>query len=78
VCEPTRGVDVGSKAQIHGFLRNVAAEGGSIMMFSSELPEIIVLCTRVLIMRAGGVVGQLVGNDITEENVMARAAGASD
>ena len=78
VCEPTRGVDVGSKAQIHGFLRNVAAEGGSIMMFSSELPEIIALCTRVLIMRAGGVVGQLVGNDITEENVMARAAGASD
>jgi ribose transport system ATP-binding protein len=48
------------------------------MMFSSELPEIIALCTRVLIMRAGGVVGQLVGNDITDENVMARAAGASD
>ena len=78
VSEPTRGVDVGAKAEIHNILRNIAASGGSILLFSSELPELLALATTILIMRDGRIARQVTGKEISEESVMAFAAGTVD
>lgn len=68
--EPTRGVDVGAKAEIHRILRNLARDGVGILMISSELPELIGVCDRVLVVREGEIAGEVKGNDMTEENIM--------
>jgi ABC-type sugar transport system ATPase subunit len=57
--EPTRGVDVGAKAEIHALVRQLAAEGTGILLVSSELPELIALSTRTLVLREGRMVGEL-------------------
>jgi ABC-type sugar transport system ATPase subunit len=75
VNEPTRGVDVGSKAEIHRLLRSLASNGGSILLFSSELPELISLAGAILVMRDGKLLRRLEGEEISEERVMAYAAG---
>ena len=75
VNEPTRGVDVGSKAEIHRLLRGLAADGGSVLLFSSELPEMISLASTIFVMRDGKLLSRLEGEEITEERVMAYAAG---
>jgi ABC-type sugar transport system ATPase subunit len=75
VNEPTRGVDVGSKAEIHRLLRSLASNGGSILLFSSELPELISLAGAILVMRDGKLLSRLEGEEISEERVMAYAAG---
>ena len=72
--EPTRGVDVGAKAEIHAILRGIASEGVGVLLISSELPELVAHASRVLVMRGGVLGGELVGPEITEEAVMARAA----
>jgi ABC-type sugar transport system ATPase subunit len=73
--EPTRGVDVGAKAEIHRLIRELAARGKAIVMISSELPEILALSDRVLVMRAGRVAGELAaGAGLGQEAVMALAA----
>jgi ABC-type sugar transport system ATPase subunit len=68
--EPTRGVDVGAKAEIHRLIDALAAAGNAILMISSELPEILNLSTRVMVMRAGRVTGLLNRAEATEERVM--------
>ena len=68
--EPTRGVDVGAKSEIHRILRDLAREGVGIVMISSELPELIGVCDRVLVVREGRISGELSGKDMTEENIM--------
>jgi ribose transport system ATP-binding protein len=68
--EPTRGVDVGAKAEIHHILRNLAREGVGIVVISSELPELIGVCDRVLVVREGQISGEVSGDDMTEENIM--------
>ena len=68
--EPTRGVDVGAKAEIHTILRNLAREGVGIVVISSELPELIGVCDRVLVIREGVVNGEVTGGEMTEENIM--------
>jgi len=73
--EPTRGIDVGAKAEIHALLRRLCAEGIGLIVISSELPEILGLCDRVLVLHDGGVAGELSGTDATEESVMALATG---
>ena len=73
--EPTRGVDVGAKAEIHRILRNLARGGVGIVMISSELPELIGVCDRVLVVREGRISGQVTGDDMTEENIMRLASG---
>ena len=73
--EPTRGVDVGAKAEIHALLRRFAQDGVGIIVVSSELPEVIGLCDRVLVMAEGRISGELVGESMTEENIMALASG---
>ncbi len=75
VNEPTRGIDVGAKAEIHRFLLNIAQEGIGLIVFSSELPELMALCDRVLVMKNNSIVGELRGDEITEEAVVALAAG---
>ncbi|KAJ54737.1 D-ribose transporter ATP-binding protein [Actibacterium mucosum KCTC 23349] len=73
--EPTRGVDVGAKAEIHALLRDFAEQGVGIIVVSSELPEVIGLCDRVLVMAEGRISGELSGDQMTEENIMALASG---
>ena len=68
--EPTRGVDVGAKAEIHRILRELARDGVGIVVISSELPELIGVCDRVLVVSEGQISGQVTGTDMTEENIM--------
>jgi ABC-type sugar transport system ATPase subunit len=68
--EPTRGVDVGAKTEIYRLVAALAAEGMAVVMVSSDLPEVLGLSHRVLVCRGGGVVAELAGDEINEENVM--------
>ncbi|MCT7374631.1 sugar ABC transporter ATP-binding protein [Chelativorans salis] len=68
--EPTRGVDVGAKAEIHRILRDLARSGVGIIVISSELPELIGVCDRVLVVREGRISGEVAGEDMTEEKIM--------
>nr|WP_279388742.1 ATP-binding cassette domain-containing protein [Hydrogenispora ethanolica] len=72
--EPTRGIDVGAKAELHSLLRDLSKQGIGVVLISSELPEIIGMCDRVLVMREGRINGELTGDSITEENIMRYAA----
>ena len=72
--EPTRGVDVGAKAQVHDLLRAAAVQGVGVLIVSSDLPELIALSHRILVMRDGRISGELVGDDVSEEAVMRLAA----
>ena len=71
--EPTRGVDVGAKAEIYDVINELAAEGIAIVVISSELPEILTLADRVLVMQAGRISGELSRDDATEESILALA-----
>lgn len=73
--EPTRGVDVGAKHEIYTLIHQLAREGMACIVISSELPEIIGVCQRVVVMRQGRTVGELTGKEITEEAMMVLAAG---
>jgi ribose transport system ATP-binding protein len=76
--EPTRGVDVGAKAEIHRILRELARSGVGVVMISSELPELIGVCDRVLVVREGRIAGEFAGGDMTEENIMFLASIAGE
>ena len=73
--EPTRGVDVGAKAEIHQVLRQLCNAGVGVAVISSELPEIIGLCDRTIVIRNGGVVGELSAEATTEESILRLASG---
>ncbi|QPC87876.1 ATP-binding cassette domain-containing protein [Mesorhizobium sp. NBSH29] len=73
--EPTRGIDVGTKQQIYHIIAALAAEGQSIILISSELQEVIGLSHRVMVMRDGRIVGELVGDAITEEQIVRHQMG---
>nr|MEC9418532.1 sugar ABC transporter ATP-binding protein [Pseudomonadota bacterium] len=73
--EPTRGIDVGTKQQIYHFIAALAAEGVSVVVISSEMPEIIGICHRVVVMREGHITGVLTGDHINENEIMRYAAG---
>ena len=73
--EPTRGIDVGAKSEIHRLLRDLAASGIGIVVISSELPELLGLCDRVLVVREGRVAGELNAGEMSEEAVMRLASG---
>lgn len=68
--EPTRGVDVGTKSEIHQMIRRLAAEGRAVMVISSELPELLTVSDRILAMRNGEIVGEVRAEDATEEALM--------
>ncbi|GIV83169.1 MAG: ribose import ATP-binding protein RbsA [Candidatus Roseilinea sp.] len=76
--EPTRGIDVGAKAEIHRLMSMLAQQGLAILMISSELPEILGMSDRVLVMRRGEIVAELDRAHATQEAVIAAAMGADD
>lgn len=75
--EPTRGVDVGAKSEIHHILRDLASQGVGVVVISSELPEIIGLCDRALVIRDGRLAGELAASEMTEERLLRLASGLS-
>ena len=75
--EPTRGIDIGAKAEVHGLMHKLAADGVAILMISSELPEIVGMSDRVLVMRQGRISGELARSEATQEAIMALATGVS-
>jgi len=76
VDEPTRGIDVGTKAEVHRLLSQLAAEGVAVLMVSSELPEVLGMADRVLVMHEGRLVADLPREHADEESVMLAATGA--
>ncbi|WP_104164018.1 sugar ABC transporter ATP-binding protein [Cryobacterium sp. N22] len=72
--EPTRGVDVGAKVEIYELMNSITAAGGAIVMVSSELPEILGMSDRILVMRDGRLAGELSAADATQDTVMTLAA----
>jgi ABC-type sugar transport system ATPase subunit len=68
--EPTRGVDVGAKAEIHGLIHDLAARGAAVLLISSELPEVIALSHRVLVMRQGEIVAEVARESATQETLL--------
>jgi rhamnose transport system ATP-binding protein len=71
--EPTRGIDVGTKAAVHGLMSKLASEGMAILMISSELPEILGMSDRVIVMREGHVTGHFKRAEATQENIISAA-----
>jgi inositol transport system ATP-binding protein len=76
--EPTRGIDVGAKAEIHRLMGKLAQEGKAIIMISSELPEVLGMSDRVLVMHEGRVAGVFDRKDATQENIMHAATGMAE
>jgi ABC-type sugar transport system ATPase subunit len=75
--EPTRGVDVGAKAEIYQLLDELACEGKALLVVSSELPELIGLCRRIVVMRNGGIAGEVPRADFSEATLMRLMAGVA-
>jgi rhamnose transport system ATP-binding protein len=75
VDEPTRGIDIGTKAEVHRLLLDLADSGVAVLMISSELPEVLRLSDRILVMREGRLVAEFSGAEATEEGVVAAATG---
>jgi ABC-type sugar transport system ATPase subunit len=75
--EPTRGVDVGARLEIYAQLRALAARGTAVLMISSDLQEILGLSDRILVMRAGQIVGRFAREEATEERIIAAALGST-
>ncbi|ODT60776.1 MULTISPECIES: sugar ABC transporter ATP-binding protein [Paracoccus] len=73
--EPTRGIDIGTKQQIYSLIAQLAAEGRSIIVISSEMPELIGLASRVVVMHAGRIAGALSGDAVTERGIVGLAMG---
>jgi ABC-type sugar transport system ATPase subunit len=76
--EPTRGVDIGAKVEIYRLIHQLAGEGAAVLVVSSELLELIGLCSRILVMRDGRIQAELDGATATEESIMLAATGAHD
>ncbi len=72
--EPTRGIDVGAKSEVYSILRDIAKEGIGILMVSSELPELLALCDRILVMHEGRLTGEISREEASEELIMKYAA----
>lgn len=75
--EPTRGIDIGAKAEIHALLRRLAAEGTAVLVISSDLPELLAVCDRIVVMHAGRATGEMKASEATEDRVMHLAVGAA-
>ena len=78
VDEPTRGIDVGTKAEVHQLLTGLARSGVAVLMISSELPEVLGVADRVLVMREGQLVAEFGHADASEEAIMSAAMGQQE
>ena len=72
--EPTKGIDIGSKAAVHEFMAELAGEGLAVIMVSSEIPEVLGMSDRVIVMREGRIVDEVAGKDMTPERLVRAAA----
>jgi ABC-type sugar transport system ATPase subunit len=68
--EPSRGVDVGAREEIHAAIRDLASRGVGTVVISSDVEELAMLCDRVVVMREGEVTGELAGDQVTEKNIV--------
>ncbi len=75
--EPTRGIDVGTKAEVYRLVREASARGTAVLLVSSEMPELLALSDRVLVMCEGAITGELTGEAMTQANIL-RLATVSD
>ncbi|HYB41380.1 MAG TPA: ATP-binding cassette domain-containing protein, partial [Candidatus Methylomirabilis sp.] len=75
--EPTRGVDVAAKSELHQLIRGLADAGKAVLVISSELPEVLALADRIVVMREGTVAGELAAAGATAEGILALALPAS-
>ncbi len=76
--EPTKGIDIGSKAAVHEFMAELAAEGLAVIMVSSEIPEVLGMSDRVIVMREGRIVAEVTGDAMTPETLVRAAAGIKE
>jgi ABC-type sugar transport system ATPase subunit len=76
--EPTRGIDIGAKAEVHKLIAELAAQGMAVLMISSELPEVLAMSDRILVMREGRIVKELDRNEATPERVITAATGQAE
>ncbi|MEM5584036.1 sugar ABC transporter ATP-binding protein [Roseibium sp. AS2] len=76
--EPTKGIDIGSKAAVHEFMAELAAQGLAVIMVSSEIPEILGMSDRVIVMREGRIAGEFEGDALTPEHLVRTAAGIEE
>ncbi len=74
--EPTQGVDVQTKAEVHAMIADLAREGLAILLISSELPELLGMCDRIVVLREGRAVAEMTAEEATQERIVAAAAGA--
>jgi ribose transport system ATP-binding protein len=73
--DPTRGIDIGTKRQIYDLLREVAAQGASVLLFTSELPEIRLVCDRAVVLYAGRIASEMPASEASEERLLQAAHG---
>jgi rhamnose transport system ATP-binding protein len=78
VDEPTRGIDVGTKAEVHRLLSGLAGDGVAVLVISSELPEVLAVADRILVMREGRLAAEVPRQDATEETIIAAATGQAE
>ena len=76
--EPTRGIDVGAKAEIYKIIEELACKGKGIIIISSEMPELIGLSQRIIVLHEGEQTGELRGKEMTQENIMTLASGITE
>ena len=76
--EPTKGIDIGSKAAVHEFMSELASQGLAVIMVSSEIPEIVGMSDRAIVMREGRIVAELEGEGLRPETLVRHAAGIKE
>ena len=73
--EPTRGIDVGAKQEIYNLMTNLLRDGKAVIMVSSDMPEVISMSDRIMVMKEGRIVGEISGENVSEENVLELSIG---
>jgi ABC-type sugar transport system ATPase subunit len=73
--EPTRGIDIGAKSEVHRLIGELASQGLAILMISSEMPEILAMSDRIIVMREGSISGHFTRDQATAERIIAAATG---
>lgn len=76
--EPTRGVDVGAKVEIYELINSIAAAGGAVIVVSSELPEVLGISDRIIVMRDGRIAGEVSVSEATQDTIMTLATSDSN
>jgi ribose transport system ATP-binding protein len=73
--EPTRGIDIGAKAEIYELMKNLVADGICVIVISSELPEILQICDRIIVMHEGRMTAEIMGSEATQEGILSYSTG---